>query len=195
MMSESLLFRLHSNGLAPGVEVDRNRFKEVYKSKYGKVRIYKVLSVSKESKEWVKNNRQCDVEGSWYCPGQYPPGLQKVLKDKKDFKQLEDFNAKGEADDEYQRRYFEHLNDPQRAARRAQRKDSEAKREAQKKDNEVITLSQQEIKQINMKWEDNDITSTLFGLVRENDVESFKSIAESSPHYLHMRSKDGRGPM
>lgn len=65
-----------------------NRFKEVYKSKHGKVRIYKVLSVSKESKEWVPNNRACDAPGSWYCQGQYPPGLQKVLKDKRDFKQV-----------------------------------------------------------------------------------------------------------
>ena len=188
MMRESLLFKLHSGGLVPGVEVDKNRFKEVYKSKYGKVRIYRVLSVSKESKEWVKNNRRCDAEGSWYCPGQYPPGLQKVLKDKKDFKQLEDFNAKSEADDDYQRKYFEHLNDPQKAAaaRRAQKKGTEAKK---------MTLSQNEIKQINLKWENNDITSTLFGLVRDNDVDSFKSIVQSTPHYVHMRSKDGRGPM
>ncbi|EED93659.1 oliosaccharyl transferase, partial [Thalassiosira pseudonana CCMP1335] len=90
MMQESLLYRLHSNGLVPGVEVDKNRFKEVYKTKYGKVRIYKVLSVSKESKEWVANNRVCDAPGSWFCRGQYPPGLQKVLREKKDFKQLED---------------------------------------------------------------------------------------------------------
>jgi dolichyl-diphosphooligosaccharide--protein glycosyltransferase len=108
-MAESLLFRLHSNGIIPGVNVDKNRFKEVYKSEHGLVRIYKVLSVSQESKEWVLNNRVCDAPGSWFCPGQYPPGLQKVLKEKKDFKQLEDFNAKTEADDEYQRKYFEHL--------------------------------------------------------------------------------------
>ena len=108
MMAASLLYRLHSNGL-PGVDVDKNRFKEVYKSEHGLVRIYKVLSVSKESKEWVLNNRVCDAPGSWFCPGQYPPGLQKVLNEKKDFKQLEDFNAKTEADDEYQRKYFEHL--------------------------------------------------------------------------------------
>ena len=126
------------------------------------------------------------MEGSWYCPGQYPPGLQKVLKDKKDFKQLEDFNAKTEADDEYQRKYFEHLNDPQKAARRAQKKEADTKK---------MTLSQNEINQINMKWEDNDITSALFGLVRDNDVDSFKSIVQSTPHYVHMRSKDGRGPM
>lgn len=192
MMRESLLFKLHSGGLVPGVEVDKNRFKEVYKSKYGKVRIYRVLSVSKESKEWVKNNRRCDAEGSWYCPGQYPPGLQKVLKDKKDFKQLEDFNAKTEADDEYQRKYFEHLNDPQTAARRAHKKSTEAKKDTE---TNKMTLTQNDIKQINLKWENNDITSTLFGLVRDNDVDTFKSIAQSTPHYLHMRSKDGRGPM
>ena len=108
MMNESLLYKLHSGGLQSGVEVDKNRFKHVYRSKNGKVRIYRINSVSKESKEWVKNNRQCDA-GGWYCPGQYPPGLQKVLKEKKDFKQLEDFNAKTEADEEYQKKYFEHL--------------------------------------------------------------------------------------
>lgn len=78
-MEASLLYRLHSNGIVPGVEVDKNRFKEVYKSKYGKVRIYKIMSVSSESKEWVKNNLVCDTPGSWFCKGQYPPGLQKVI--------------------------------------------------------------------------------------------------------------------
>lgn len=59
------------------------------------MRIFKVMSVSEESKKWVANpeNRQCDAPGSWYCTGQYPPALDKVLKHKRDFKQLEDFNA------------------------------------------------------------------------------------------------------
>ena len=109
MMRASLLYNLHSNGIRPNAQVDTNRFKEVYSTTHGKVRIYRVNSVSKESKEWVQKNRVCDAPGSWFCPGQYPPGLQKVLKEKKDFKQLEDFNAKTEADDEYQRKYFEHL--------------------------------------------------------------------------------------
>ena len=78
-------------------------------SKYGKVRIFKVLKISEESKEWVKNNRLCDSPGSWFCRGQYPPALQKILKQKKDFKQLEDFNVKGEDDSEYQKAYFENL--------------------------------------------------------------------------------------
>jgi dolichyl-diphosphooligosaccharide--protein glycosyltransferase len=62
--------------------------------------------VSKESKEWVEKNRVCDAPGSWYCPGQYPPALLKVLGEKKDFAQLEDFNVKSN-DEEYQKQYFE----------------------------------------------------------------------------------------
>lgn len=78
-------------------------------SKNGKVRIFKVMSVSKESKKWVQENKQCDAVGSWYCPGQYPPALEKILKEKKDFAQLEDFNKGIGEDEEYQKQYFENL--------------------------------------------------------------------------------------
>jgi dolichyl-diphosphooligosaccharide--protein glycosyltransferase len=106
MMRESLLFKLHSHGIQPGVVADPNRFKEAYTSRYGKCRVFKVQSVSKESKEWVANpaNRKCDAPGSWFCPGQYPPGMQKILQEKRDFSQLEDFNRKGEKDNEYQQK-------------------------------------------------------------------------------------------
>ena len=107
-LGESLLYKLISNRIVDGVEADPNRWKEVFRSKYGKVRIYKILSVSKESKEWVENNRVCDAPGSWYCPGQYPPALEKILAEKRDFDQLEDFNREG-GDDEYQKQYFENL--------------------------------------------------------------------------------------
>lgn len=110
-MAESMLFKLVGAGVYPDVEADRNRFREVYRSKYGKVRIYKIQSVSQESRDWAADpsNRQCDAPGSWFCRGQYPPALTKVLKEKKDFKQLEDFNAKGEDDSEYQKEYFDRL--------------------------------------------------------------------------------------
>ena len=54
-----------------------------------------------------KKNRLCDG-GGWFCPGQYPPALQKILVQKKDFKQLEDFN-KGGDDSAYQKEYFDRL--------------------------------------------------------------------------------------
>ena len=99
-MGASLLFKLHRNRVDPDVNVDPKLFKEVFMSKFGKVRIYQVVGVSKKSKEWAANstNRICDAPGSWYCSGQYPPVLQKSLLAKsKAFEQLEDFNKKKNA--------------------------------------------------------------------------------------------------
>lgn len=67
------------------------------------------MSVSQESKDWVIQNRQCDAPGSWFCPGRYPPALEKILEEKRDFAQLEDFNAKRDHDADYQKEYFENL--------------------------------------------------------------------------------------
>jgi dolichyl-diphosphooligosaccharide--protein glycosyltransferase len=97
MMEASLLYKLHGHNQRPGVKVDPDRFREAFTSKYNKVRIFKVLKVSKKSKDWVDDpaNKQCDAPGSWYCTGQYPPALDDLFKKKKAFKQLEDFNAEG----------------------------------------------------------------------------------------------------
>ena len=102
MMARSLLYQLHGSNIRPGTQVDPEQFEEVYRSKYGKVRIYKILGVSEESKAWVADpaNKLCDAPGSWFCRGQYPPALSSIIGRKKDFAQLEDFN-RGEADEEY----------------------------------------------------------------------------------------------
>uniref|UniRef100_A0A7S4MYF1 dolichyl-diphosphooligosaccharide--protein glycotransferase n=1 Tax=Odontella aurita TaxID=265563 RepID=A0A7S4MYF1_9STRA len=119
MMQDSLLYNLHSYQIRPDAQVDPEKFREVYKSKFGKVRIYEIVNVAKESKEWVADpaNKLCDVPGSWYCPGQYPPALKGVLERKKDFAQLEDFN-RGKGDDEYQKQYFEGLENPRKVQRK-----------------------------------------------------------------------------
>jgi dolichyl-diphosphooligosaccharide--protein glycosyltransferase len=112
MMERSLVYRLHSHNIKPGVEAPKDKFKEIHRSKYGKVRIFKILGVSEESKQWVADptNRVCDVPGSWFCPGQYPPGLNKILSSKKEaFRQLEDFNR--EIDDDYQKQDMEDILD------------------------------------------------------------------------------------
>merc|ERR1719183_1784637 len=120
MMEESLLYKLHSHD--KHTKADPNRFKEVFTSKYEKVRIFKVSSVSKESKAWVADpaNRVCDAPGSWFCRGQYPPALNKVLQKKKDFAQLEDFNA-NKKDDEYQKAYFDNLNNKKKGDKKLQK--------------------------------------------------------------------------
>ena len=75
---------------------------KVYTSRYNKVRIFKVVGASTKSKKWVADpaNRVCDAPGSWYCPGQYPPALNKIFEKRRAFKQLEDFNIKRDAKDE-----------------------------------------------------------------------------------------------
>ena len=74
-MEASMLYKMHSGDLKPGVTIDKKLFQEAYKSKYGLVRIWKVMNISQETKAWLADpaNRQCDRPGSWYCPGQYPP--------------------------------------------------------------------------------------------------------------------------
>ena len=162
----------------------------MYTTKYGKVRIFKILSVSQESKDWVADpaNRICDVEGGWFCRGLYPPALQKILAEKKDFKQLEDFNVKGEDDSEYQRMYHENLQNPDRAAREAMRQEAGEKKMVSK-------LPEDAIDTINEVWEDNEITSTIYGIIAADDFDSLRQLLSEMPEVAHVRSKDGRGPM
>merc|ERR1712146_394651 len=79
-------------------KADPRLFELVFKSSNDQVRLFKVLNVSEESKEWVANpeNLICDAPGSWYCVGQYPPAIKKFLSMRRNFAQVEDFNKKGE---------------------------------------------------------------------------------------------------
>ncbi|XUY36766.1 oligosaccharyl transferase-like protein, putative [Leishmania panamensis] len=92
MMRASLLYNLHEAGRSAGVKVDPSLFQEVYSSKYGLVRIFKVMSVSEASKKWVADpaNRVCHPPGSWICPGQYPPAkeIQEMLAHRVPFDQM-----------------------------------------------------------------------------------------------------------
>merc|ERR1712048_1546884 len=97
MMKKSLLFNLVSHGGQPGAKADLTLWKPVHTTKYGLMRIYQVLNVSQESKDWVADpkNRVCDAPGSWYCVGQYPPALEKLIASRRTFAQVEDFNKGG----------------------------------------------------------------------------------------------------
>ena len=75
-MASSLLFKL----VSPQGSVSPEHFREVYTSKYRKVRIYEVVNVDEGSKAWVADpaNRMCDnADGTGFCPGAYPPALKK----------------------------------------------------------------------------------------------------------------------
>eukprot|EP00406_Dinophysis_acuminata_P003932 CAMPEP_0179227180 /NCGR_PEP_ID=MMETSP0797-20121207/9188_1 /TAXON_ID=47934 /ORGANISM="Dinophysis acuminata, Strain DAEP01" /LENGTH=833 /DNA_ID=CAMNT_0020934215 /DNA_START=92 /DNA_END=2593 /DNA_ORIENTATION=- len=97
MMARSFLYKAVNHNLQPGVKLNQQLWKEVHTTKYGLMRIFEVLNVSKESKEWLADpaNRECDAPGSWYCIGQYPPALQPLIAKRNNFAQLEDFNKRG----------------------------------------------------------------------------------------------------
>jgi dolichyl-diphosphooligosaccharide--protein glycosyltransferase len=200
-MRKSLLYKLHSHNLVPDVQADRNRFREVFTSTYGKVRIYKILSVSKESKDWVANpeNRVCDAPGSWMCRGQYPPALKKVLSEKKDFKQLEDFNAKSDHDDsDYQREYMENVMHKKQVPRPRDSKSGQEPKEPKEQPSarhEVVKLSDEKIEALNQNWENNERTTLMWELISENRLNDMVQLLYESPDLVHLRSADGRGPM
>jgi len=113
MMKNSLIYKLHSHAMKPNVMANPEMFQHRFKSKFGKVRIYEVMNIDEESKAWNADpaNRVCDAPGSWYCEGQYPPKFRDFLKDRKDFKQLEDFNsADTEESKKYQEEYMKSIN-------------------------------------------------------------------------------------
>eukprot|EP00978_Attheya_sp_CCMP212_P022967 scaffold69486_cov57-Attheya_sp.AAC.5 len=186
-MSESLLYKLHSHGIVPGVVADKNRFQHVHTSKHGKVRIFRIMSVSKESKNWVAdpNNRICDAPGSWFCKGQYPPALQKVLHQKQDFAQLEDFNRDGGSDEEYQRQYMENIKGVKKVVDPGTKKSPPS----------LKKMSAKEIIKINQNWEDNEDTTLMWELISSNQKNKMFNLLSERPELAHIRSKDGRGPM
>lgn len=203
MMEQSLLYRLHGHQIKKGVEANPDMWKEVYRSKYGRVRIYKILGVAEESKEWVKNNVHCDVRGSWFCPGSYPPGLASILARKTDFAQLEDFN-RGKADEEYQKQYFEALNNPNAALMKARQQDQEAKmKKAQASESAATSADEKggqesapkKVDEIYNTWEDTEDTTLMWNLISNNQVEELRLWLEDEPTVAFIRSRDGRGPM
>jgi dolichyl-diphosphooligosaccharide--protein glycosyltransferase len=209
MMKRSFLYHLHSSGLREGVQAPPDKFEEVYRSKYGKVRIWKILGVSEESKAWVADpaNRICDAPGSWFCRGQYPPGLNKVLASKTDFRQLEDFNrARGKEDnEEYTKEYFANLNDPAAARRRALERERELEKQRAAASAEQAS-SGPVTKLDRTQWEgqaqtlykslqDSEQATMLWEYIHNNQVDKIREWLEKEPWWAFVRSTDGRGPM
>ena len=79
MVARSLLYHLHSHKFVEGVVAPSDKFREVFRSRYGRARVYKVMNISSESKSWHASSQRCDTEDSWYCPGDYSPELGTIL--------------------------------------------------------------------------------------------------------------------
>merc|ERR1712127_674894 len=114
MMAASVLWKMHGHNQRDDVIVNPELFEEAYTSTYNLVRIFKVLNISKESRAFAADptNWKCDAPGSWYCEGQYPPALAKLMDMRKAFRQLEDFNRDSSQDEdtkEYQKAYHQKM--------------------------------------------------------------------------------------
>ena len=194
MMEKSFLYKLHSHRVVEGVEADSEKFEEVYRSKYGKVRIYKLLDIDEESKLWTADprNRICDAPGSWICRGQYPPALKKVLLQKQDFSQLEDFNRE-RVDLEYQEQYFHNLNNIKRLP--TQPKLSEPQESEPQYEMTNKFPSKAEIAALNSHWSDTEQTTEMWKIINSGQVKDLETTIQNNPMLAHIRSSDGRGPM
>jgi dolichyl-diphosphooligosaccharide--protein glycosyltransferase len=214
MMSESLLYKLHSHEIRPGVHANPNYFKEVYQSKYGKVRIFQVLNVDQESKSWVSDPRHklCDEPpDQWLCRGQYPPALKNILAEKIDFNQR---------DRHYQTHYFENIEHPNypmthehadgigetaiATADDATSTDGEglvedsydeAYEEAAMREFFGVEATEDTIKEFSKVWENTPYTTKMWNIVTHGKVEDLESWLSAAPILAYMRSSDGRGPM
>jgi len=222
MMAESLLFKLHSHNQRPGVAADPNLFREVYTSRFNKVRIFKVMKVSKKSKEWVADaaHRDCDAPGSWYCTGNYPPALEPLINRRIDFAQLEDFNKKRDGHaDEYVAAYMARMEGrapaegggykPPKYFEIADDYDEDDYVE----DDGVAPLEEfdaeadaaaaadyaaraAEAQAADWKaWSNNEDTTRMWSLISSGRYDELAAWIQASPPVVQMRAQDGRGPL
>jgi dolichyl-diphosphooligosaccharide--protein glycosyltransferase len=225
MMAESLLYKLHSHGQRPGVAADPQLFREVYTSRFNKVRIFKVLRVSRASRTFAANpeNRVCDVPGSWYCVGQYPPALRPLIDRRVDFAQLEDFNKKsdGNADAyvaQYMARmegratapggtyaapeYFEVLDDDDEEYYDDDAADMHATDTPPLHDHAdsvaVAERAQKIAKQQAeewRRWSNTEDTTRMWALISSGRYDELAAWVDHAPPVVEMRAEDGRGPL
>jgi dolichyl-diphosphooligosaccharide--protein glycosyltransferase len=109
---------------------------------------------------------------------------------------LEDFN-RGVTDEEYQKEYFENLNNPGLARKRAEmnaRPDDDVVAEKPKA-YEPRVLSDEEKLEIYNSWEDTEDTTLMWKLVSGNAMEDLQRWLKNDPGAAWLRSADGRGPM
>lgn len=216
MMSESLLYKLHSHQIRPGVKANPKYFKEVYQSKYGKVRIFQVRKVDQKSKAWVSDPRHkvCDEPpGDWFCRGQYPPALKSILAEKIDFNQR---------DQHYQTHYFETIENPNYSISLEEDSDdtsdlsigigstaNDFETDDMNSDTSIWGIveeatvneyfgreaTEETIKEFSQMWTNTPHTTRMWNVITKGKVEELESWLNVAPLMAHMRSSDGRGPM
>jgi dolichyl-diphosphooligosaccharide--protein glycosyltransferase len=186
LMEGSLLYKLYSHNQKSGNMANPNYFKEVHRSKFGKVRIFKILNVDMESKSWVADprNKLCDVPGGWLCKGQYPPPVQNIIvgkkvssSERKSPKLKEEMHA-GHTEDKKDS-FVPHINNKIVVG-------------------DVIMVKEvtpEAIEALRQNWKDTSYTALMWKVITQGTVEDLNSWLQLFPLLAHVRSSDGRGPM
>jgi dolichyl-diphosphooligosaccharide---protein glycosyltransferase len=173
---ESLLYKLHSHEMDPRANVRSEYFQEVYKSKYEKVRIFKIMDVDQESKTWVSINKKCDEAGGWICPGSYPPKLMSYIS--------KDSGS----------RTFEA---PVRSSvsKESGKSKENAVHDVVKKNARPSSFKQEDVKAHRNAWEDTEYTVRMWNIINSGTPYDLERALEEYPSMAFMRSSDGRSAM
>ncbi len=199
MMRQSLLYTLHSHedvneGGNVDVHADPRYFKQVYRSRYGKVRIFQIVNIDQDSKAWVADarNRVCDDDGrGWQCRGRYPPALEAVLTEKRDFQlqQHHELRSSTEQDESIEIQYFE---DSFGLARpRSLDNDDDLVYLEDPSSCEYEEDNKGDVEQYvsggNEYWADTEDTTAMWHIITSGEVRDLEVFLEISPSRAHIR--------
>lgn len=198
LLQTSLLFKLHSNLLIDGVTINQAFFKEVFRSKFGIVRIYKIVDTDEESKLWVDDprNRFCDAPRSWICRGRYPPTLRNLLSNKiSPQSDNVDHSTCSNVDNvsREQTRNPQYMDSSTTTEQRCASRESHQR--PGEKDELMQEVTKESIAKISQKWEDTDHSTMMWNIVTRGTVADLEKALENVPLLAHVRSSDGRGPI
>lgn len=133
--------------------------------------------------------------------------LWNLFLERRDFAQLEDFNAK-KKDDEYQKAYFENLNKKTKIIKTDKPQPNTEEQQLKPKVKEISTdqfdklmkeardkLTSEDIALANSRWEDTEQTTRMWEIVSQKKIAELQNWLLLDPSAAFIRSSDGRGPM
>jgi dolichyl-diphosphooligosaccharide--protein glycosyltransferase len=181
-LTKSLLYKLHFHKIHHRVQVQSDFFQEVYKSKYGKVRIFKIMNVDQESKAWVTKNKKCDKPGGWICPGSYPPKLIPYTSRDSESRNFQTpvqiFIEKDSQKDDSERVLKEFFVD-----------------NVAENTSHASSTKHDNMRAQKYEWQDTEYTVRMWNIIHSGKPDDLEQALKDYPAMAFMRSSDGRSAM
>ena len=119
--------------------------------------------------------RRADFAGAQSCVLEviYKRWLRSTLDGRRNFAQLEDFN-RGGGNSEYTKQYMARMN---------------GEMSQEDLDSQIQYLAAYAPRsKSDAKWEDTDLTSQMWSIVKNNDLRTMRALLEAAPNIAHVRS-------